>query len=491
MNVLIVGGGAREHALTWKALQSPLTDTVFCAPGNAATGAIAINTGLQPTDAENIARFVNERDVGLTVIGPEVAVAAGLADRLTAAGRLVFGPTQAAGRIESSKAFAKSLMERARVPTPGYRVFDNPGSAKDFVRGERRAFVVKADGLAKGKGTLVARDAEETLECIDTLLLRRTVGAAADRIVLEEKIDGREVSLMAFVDGERIVPLAPAGTVDIMARLLGQWLSDRLGQQFIIENRSGASTNLGTEAVVRASPDGYTLLMIDVSAAVNVTLYDKLSFNFIRDIAPVANVVRVPNVIAVHPSFPAKTVPEFIAHAKANPGKISMATGGVGSSSHVFGELFKMMAGVNLVAVPYRGGGPALIDMLSGQVDVIFVPTAASIEYVRAGRLRALAVTSTTRIDALPDLPPVADFVPGYEASSWYGIGAPRNTPAEIIDRLNKEINAGLAEPKIKARFADIGGTALPGSPADFAKVIAEDTEKWGKVIRTAHIKPE
>src|SRR2546428_8688362 len=210
MNVLIVGGGAREHALTWKALQSPLTDTVFCAPGNAATGAIAINTGLQPTDAENIARFVNERDVGLTVIGPEVAVAAGLADRLTAAGRLVFGPTQAAGRIESSKAFAKSLMERAGVPTPAYRVFDNPGSAKDFVRGERRAFVVKADGLAKGKGTLVARDAEETLECIDTLMLRRTVGAAADRIVLEEKIDGREVSLMAFVDGERIAPLAPA-----------------------------------------------------------------------------------------------------------------------------------------------------------------------------------------------------------------------------------------------------------------------------------------
>ncbi len=210
MNVLIVGGGAREHALTWKALQSPLTDTVFCAPGNAATGAIAINTGLQPTDAENIARFVNERDVGLTVIGPEVAVAAGLADRLTAAGRLVFGPTQAAGRIESSKAFAKSLMERAGVPTPAYRVFSDPGSAKDFVRGERRAFVVKADGLAKGKGTLVARDAEETLECIDTLMLRRTVGAAADRIVLEEKIAGREVSLMAFVDGERILPLAPA-----------------------------------------------------------------------------------------------------------------------------------------------------------------------------------------------------------------------------------------------------------------------------------------
>ena len=210
MNVLVVGGGAREHALTWKALQSPLTDTVFCAPGNAATGSIAINTGLEATDVEGVARFVNERDVGLTVIGPEVAVAAGLADRLTAAGRLVFGPTQAAGRIESSKAFAKSLMERTGVPTPAHRVFDNPASAKDFVRGERRAFVVKADGLAKGKGTLVARDAEETLECIDTLMLRRTVGAAADRIVLEEKIDGREVSLMALVDGERILPLPPA-----------------------------------------------------------------------------------------------------------------------------------------------------------------------------------------------------------------------------------------------------------------------------------------
>jgi tripartite-type tricarboxylate transporter receptor subunit TctC len=317
--------------------------------------------------------------------------------------------------------------------------------------------------------------------------LRITAGAAAlpavSRFAWAQPYPTRPVRI--------IVPLAPAGTVDIIARLMGQWLSEQLGQQFVIENRTGASTNLGTEAVVRAPPDGYTLLMIDVSAAVNATLYDKLSFNFIRDITPVANVVRVPNVIAVHPSFPAKTVPEFIAHAKGKPGKVTMATAGNGSTSHIFGELFKMMAGVNLVAVPYRGGGPALIDMLSGQVDVIFVPTAASIEYVRAGRLRALAVTSTTRIDALPDLPPVADFVPGYEASSWYGFGAPRNTPAEIIDRLNREINAGLVEPKIKARFADIGGTALPGSPADFAKVIAEDTEKWGKVIRTAHIKPE
>jgi tripartite-type tricarboxylate transporter receptor subunit TctC len=288
-----------------------------------------------------------------------------------------------------------------------------------------------------------------------------------------------------------IVPLAPAGTVDIIARLMGQWLSERLGQQFVIENRPGAGTNLGTEAVVRALPDGYTLLMIDVSAAVNATLFDKLNFNFIHDIAPVANVVRVPNVIAVHPSFPAKTVPEFVAHAKANPGKVSMATAGNGSTSHIFGELFKMMAGVNLVAVPYRGGGPALIDMLSGQVHVILVPIPASIEYVRSGRLRALGVTSTTRLEVLPDLPPVAEFVPGYEASSWYGIGAPRNTPAEIIEKLNREIDAGLADPKLKARLADMGGTVLPGSPADFGKLLVDEVHKWAKVIRFAGIKPE
>jgi tripartite-type tricarboxylate transporter receptor subunit TctC len=288
-----------------------------------------------------------------------------------------------------------------------------------------------------------------------------------------------------------IVPLAPAGTSDIIARLMGQWLSERLGQQFVVENRTGAGTTLGTEAVVRALPDGYTLLMADVSAAFNATLYDKLNFNFIRDIAPVANVVRVPNVIAVHPSFPTKTVPEFIAHARANPGKVSMATAGIGSLAHVFGELFKMMADVDLVAVPYRGGGPALIDMLSGQVDVIFVPTTASIEYVRAGRLRALGVTSTTRVEILPDLPPVAEFVPGYEASSWFGICAPRNTPAEIVDKLNREINAGLSDPKIKARFVDMGGAALPGSPADFGKLIVDETEKWAKVIRAANIKPD
>jgi tripartite-type tricarboxylate transporter receptor subunit TctC len=318
-------------------------------------------------------------------------------------------------------------------------------------------------------------------------LLRLAAGAAAlpavSRFAWAQAYPSRPARI--------IVPLAPAGTSDIIARLMGQWLSERLGQQFIIENRTGAGTTLGTEAVVRALPDGYTLLMADVSAAFNATLYDKLNFNFIRDIAPVANVVRVPNVIAVHPSFPAKTVPEFIAHARANPGKVSMATAGIGSLAHVFGELFKMMADVDLVAVPYRGGGPALIDMLSGQVDVIFVPTPASIEYVRAGRLRALGVTSTTRVEILPDLPPVAEFVPGYEASSWFGICAPRNTPAAIIDKLNREINAGLSDAKIKARFVDMGAATLPGSPTDFGKLIVDETEKWAKVIRAANIKPE
>jgi len=318
-------------------------------------------------------------------------------------------------------------------------------------------------------------------------LLRLAAGAAAlpavSRFAWAQAYPTRPVRI--------IVPLAPAGTVDIIARLMGRWLSERLGQQFVIENRPGAGTTLGTEAVVRALPDGYTLLMIDVSAAFNAALYDKLNFNFIRDTAPVANVVRVPHVIAVHPSFPAKTVPELLAYAKANPGKISMATAGVGSSSHVFGELFMMLAGVNLVAVPYRGGGPALVDMLSGQVNVIFVPTPASIEYVRAGRLRALGVTSTNRVEILPDLPPVAEFVPGYEASSWLGICAPRNTPVEIIDKLNREINAGLSDPRMKARFVDMGGAALPGSPADFGELIVDETEKWTKVIRGANIKPD
>jgi tripartite-type tricarboxylate transporter receptor subunit TctC len=288
-----------------------------------------------------------------------------------------------------------------------------------------------------------------------------------------------------------IIPIAAGGVTDILARLTGQWLSERLGQSFVIENRPGGGTNIGTEAVARAPSDGYTLLLVGAANTFNATLYDKLNFNFIRDIAPISGIMRVSNVIVVHPSFPAKTLREFIAYAKANPGKISMASGGNGSTGHVAGELFKMMAGVDMVHVPYRGGAPALTDLLGGQVQVLFAPTPASIEYVRSGSLRALAITSATRWEALPDIPPVGDFVQGYEASSVFGIGAPKNTAAEIIDKLNKDINDGLADPKIKARFADLGGTALPGSPAEFGKLVVEETEKWAKVIKFAGIKPE
>ena len=288
-----------------------------------------------------------------------------------------------------------------------------------------------------------------------------------------------------------IVPFAAGGGTDITARVMGQWLSERLGQQFVIDNRPGGGTNIGTEAVVRAPADGYTLLLAGSPAAINATLYDKLNYNFIRDIAPVAGIIRQPFVMAVHPSVPAKTVPEFIAYAKANPGRINMASAGTGAGSHVTGELFKMMAGVDMVHVPYRGAGPALTDLIAGQVQVHFATTVASIEYIRAGRLRALAVTTATRSDALPGIPTVDEFVPGYEASSWYGVGAPKATPAEIIEKLNKEINAGLADPKIKARLADLGGDVLALSPADFAKLIADETEKWGKVVKLTGIKAD
>ncbi len=288
-----------------------------------------------------------------------------------------------------------------------------------------------------------------------------------------------------------IVGFTPAGGNDIVARLIGQWLSERLGQPFVIENRPGAGTNIATEAVVNAPPDGYTLLLVNMANAINATLYEKLNFNFIRDIAPVAGISRAPLVMAVHPSVPAKTVPEFIAYAKANPGKINMASAGIGSAGHLAGELFKMMAGVNLVHVPYRGNAPALADLIAGQVEVLFPSAASSIEYVRTGKLRGLAVTGATRSDALPDLPTVSDSIPGYEASSVYGIGAPRNTPAEIVDKLNEEVNAALADPKMKARLADLGGVALPGSPAEFGKLIADETEKWAKVIKFAGIKPQ
>jgi tripartite-type tricarboxylate transporter receptor subunit TctC len=288
-----------------------------------------------------------------------------------------------------------------------------------------------------------------------------------------------------------IVPFAPAGGTDIVARLIGQWLSERLSQQFVIENRPGAGTNIATEAVVNAPPDGYTFLLACLPNASNATLYDKLKFNFIRDVVPVAGISRDTFVIEVNPSVPIKTVPELIAYAKVNSGKINMASGGIGSGNHIFGELFKMMTGVNLVHVPYRGAGPALVDLLAGQVQVMFASISSSIEYVRAGKLRALAVTTSMCSPVLPDIPTVAEFVPGYEASFWNGIGAPRNTPAEIVDKLNTEINAALADPKMKARLAELGGTALPGTPADFAKLIVDETEKWGKVIKFAGIKAE
>jgi tripartite-type tricarboxylate transporter receptor subunit TctC len=288
-----------------------------------------------------------------------------------------------------------------------------------------------------------------------------------------------------------IVPLAPAGGGDILARLVGQWLSERLGQPFIIDNRPGGGGNIGTEAVVRAPADGYTLLLVGSYNAVNATFYDKLKYNFIRDIAPVAGIIRSPYAMVVNPSVQAKSVPEFVVYAKANPGKLSMASAGTGTGSHIAGELFKMIAGVDMVHVPYRSGGSAVTDLLAGQVQVLFNPPPASIAYIRAGRLRALAVTTATRSDVLPDVPTVGDFVAGYEASTWYGVGVPKNTPAEIVDKLNKEINAALADPKMKARLADLGGDVLSLSPADFGKLIAMDTEKWAKVIRAANIKPE
>jgi tripartite-type tricarboxylate transporter receptor subunit TctC len=288
-----------------------------------------------------------------------------------------------------------------------------------------------------------------------------------------------------------IVPGAPAGAPDILARLMGQWLSERLGHPFVIDNRPGGGGNIAIEAVVKAPADGYTLLLVSIQGAINATLYEKLNYNFIRDIEPVASISRETFALEVTPSFPAKTVPELIAHAKANPGKLSMATPGIGSTPHLAGELFKMMAGLDMVHVPYRASAPALIDVIGGQVQVTFGPLSSSIEYVRAGKLRALAVSTASRSVALPDIPPLADFLPGYDVSGWFGIGAPKNTPAEIVERLSKEINAGLADPKLKARLADLGGTPLVGSPADFGRLIAAETEKWGKVIRAANIKPE
>jgi len=286
-----------------------------------------------------------------------------------------------------------------------------------------------------------------------------------------------------------IVGLAAGGATDIVARLIGQWLSDRLGQQFVVENRPGANGNIATEAVVNAGADGHTLLAISPGAAINGALYDKLSFDFLRDIAPVAGILRVANVMAVSLSLPVKTVPEFIAYAKANPNKINMGSAGIGSSNHLSGELFKLMGGAPMVHVPYRGAAPALTDLIGGQVQVVFSAVPSTVEYIKAGKVRALAVTSTSRAEALPDLPTVAEFVPGYEASNWWGIGAPKNTPAAVVDTLNREINAAFADPKMKARLSELGGAVLAGPPAEFEKLIADETDKWGKVIRTANIK--
>ena len=288
-----------------------------------------------------------------------------------------------------------------------------------------------------------------------------------------------------------IVGYPAGGSTDIVARLIGQWLSARLGQQFIIENRPGAGNNIGTEQVTRAAPDGYTLLLVNPANAINATLYQKLNFNFIRDIAPVAGVIRVPNVMEVHPSVPAKTVPEFMAYVKANPGKVNLASSGNGTSIHMSGELFKMMTGLSMQHVPYRGSAPMLTDLLGGQVQATFDNMPSSIEHIRSGKLRALAVTTTTRSDALPDIPTVADFVPGYEASAWFGFGIPAGTPAEIIDKLNKEINAGLADLKIKARLADMGGMLINGTPAEFGKLLAGETEKWAKVVKFSGAKAD
>ena len=317
-------------------------------------------------------------------------------------------------------------------------------------------------------------------------VLRLTVGAAAlpamARFAWAQTYPMRPVRI--------VIATAAGGSPDTLARLIGQWLSERLGQPFVIENRPGGGNNIGTEAVVRAAADGHTLLLVQTANAISTTLYDKLNFNFIRDIAPVAGLFRGPYVMVVHPSVPAKTIPDFIAYAKAHPGKINAASPGIGTGPHVACELFKMMAGISMVHVPYRGAAQALNDLFTGQVQVYFAIPVAVIEHIRSGKLRALAMTTTARSDVLPDIPTFAESLPGYEASAWMGFGAPRGTPTAIIEKLNMAVNAGLADPTIKTRFAELGGTVLPGSPADFGRLIADETEKWAKVIKFAGIKP-
>src|SRR5215207_2079882 len=288
-----------------------------------------------------------------------------------------------------------------------------------------------------------------------------------------------------------IIGYTPGGSADLTARLMGQWLSEKLGQSFVIENRPGGGTNIATEAVLRAAPDGYTLLLAAPANAINATLYDKLPFDFMKEMEPIAGIIRFPNVVVVHPSLPIKSIPELIAYAKANPGKLNMASSGNGSTIHMSGELFKMMTGINMVHVPYRGGAPALTDLIAGQVQVMFDNIPTSADHVRTGRLRGLAVTGAERSQVLPDLPTVAEFLPGYEASAWYGLGAPKNTPAAVVERINAAVNAILKDPASQARFTELGASLLPGSPADFGKLLADETEKWGKVVKFAGAKPE
>jgi tripartite-type tricarboxylate transporter receptor subunit TctC len=318
-------------------------------------------------------------------------------------------------------------------------------------------------------------------------LLHLAAGAAAlpavSRVARAQAYPSRPVRI--------VVGFPAGGSFDVVARLFGQWLSERLGQPFIVENRSGAGGNIGTEVVVNAQPDGYTLLLVNDTHAVNATLYEKLNFNFIRDIAPIASIASVPNVMQVNPAVPAQSVSEFIAYAKANPGKINMASGGNGTPAHMSGELFKIMTGVNMLHVPYRGGPPAIADLIGGQVQVMFPNIPQTIEILKSGKLRPLGVTTATRLDVLPEVPTVGETVPGYETIGWIGLGAPRRTSAELIGRLNSEIQRALDDPKIKARLTDLGVTRVSGSPADFGKLIADETEKWGKVIRAANIKPD
>jgi tripartite-type tricarboxylate transporter receptor subunit TctC len=323
------------------------------------------------------------------------------------------------------------------------------------------------------------------------LARRRFLGLAAATVALPATSRVAKAQTYPVRPVQLTVYFAAGGGNDIIARLMGQWLSERFGQQIVILNRPGGGGNIGTEAVVRAQPDGYSLLFISTPNATNATLYDKLGFNFIRDIAPVACISREPNVMVINPSVPVKSVPEFIAYAKADPGKVNYASAGIGTSQHMAGELFKMMAGINMVHIPHRGSAPALTSVLGGQVQLMFVSMPSVLEYVRSGQLRALAVTSVKRSELLPDIPTVGESVPGFEAGPFYGVGAPKNTPPEIVERLNVEINAGLVDPKLRARLTDLGCTPVPGSPVEFGKLIADETEKWAKVIKFANIKPE